>query len=1299
MTDRSLLIVRGGRNEPDPTFSCIAHSTDTGMYAAIEFENGLVTNRTLFRGSERKTLEKMAKSPTYTSVYADTRTERHLLPFKYPKNSLGADLNVFRRAKSDEEIASIERMAGILDASRSHAHHEQHFRGVVDSLNYRHAVVERTGPAFTLKRYGLQDEMGRTVELSSVTPHTPGWEARMMRVNSGCRAVEQQIREGVTGVDIDKTFRSHLDPRADVVYGRVVHHTGYQPWESDLEVDVVRKYDVLTICPIVGDRHGNTVPYMHSVRAMTDDRFRGTPDPSSFKTLFHRVSRAPIYRGPFKNEKFKKNVEMVMATFWGAKETDNTSTGNILDQLDGGFDKFVADFLQVIEDYDDHVVLMLYMLEDLRDYDEWGNGGIEAAYGALLGADLLRYIKKLLYFLVLKCKDLTGNAKLGALADLDDVDMFLLTMGIAFVSALTVTDPVDTVDLLSAVTELKVPDNVQPTLSPGMMPDGKSDWSALLIEIWNQLIRNDVDKLPEVGFPIEFNERFEEKVKRALLAPDTSWDTPVVGVDWTPENQEKFERHMEKALSGIVAREYIKPQLFTECLHATAHDLTNMLAGRTSLGETWRKPMKDEDTGNDISAQIDVVSFVKLLADNERDDGTSRLTFEQLFENAREILKLRVSDEPEKPAAGTGKIISVTSGGVTYVSDDSQSEHNISTSLEFVESICTQKLEAIGPEPLKIVTPPVTFTMEEPGRYEGLPVTGDTSIPDDVYKTFRDAIRVDGTEVTVSEHKDTSSTIYVEIPSTMNEAEVLTTFSTRLDEQGWTVGLAIPVNTPGDVKIFKFNCSHPNMKMVVPQHVTLTGNRDYVEQLKRNMKRYSILVVGPTTEKVSLTKRICIDVMEDETDPESLVGFVEGGPRMMMQREEMDLAMTTFEEFATRLRKIYVDLKSIIGGDVNGTNAEILLCNGSFKMFVIRRITHYLALYDNTDIVRIARVLHVRFRTAYEKIMENQEMNNVGKLLNELGFSDAPDGVRDRVLSHVGEGGKLEQNRRIAKEIQRVKGRQEEEVEKLLRERMKVTVRAEEMDALRQRFEDALRERDAMETRHQERMQQAREDHESALAALRAELHALEGGNETLVQAAEMREGEYALKMEEREGLLRAEYDAAAKALGDRYAEQAQVSQGQIDALRGELTAANALLRKQVDDHAAALKRVASESSSELAKQLAEAQAQNASLMVSVPQLSADLRQRDEHVQKITAELTAAREEGESFRLQFEDVAQKLAATEQLLRDARDAAPVMMPPPPPPPPAVVVVVNNNNNRNRPDPLYTRNFRVDSRMPI
>ena len=448
MTDRSLLIVRGGRNEPDPTFSCIAHSTNMGEYVAIELENGIVTNRTLYRGSERKTLESLAENPMYTSVYADKRTEHHLLPFRYPKHSLTADLNVFRRAKSDEEISAIQRMAGILHASRQHARDEQHFRGTVDSMDYRHALQERTGNEFTLKRYGLQDELGRSVELSSVEPHTLDWKTRMMRVDAGCRAVGKQLKEGVTGAELDKTFRSHLNPISDVIYGSVLHHTGYQPWEDDLKVDVLRKYDVLTVCPIVGDKRGNSVPYMHSVHAITEQEFRGAG--ASYETLFRSTVQSDDIniRGPVTpdnadiHQRFTKNVEKVMKLWRDDSENSmEVESGSLIKMLDenGGCNEFIMDLSKVflMNSYYYYASIVLINLPLMLQSKEWAEA-VRDVYGKKLSHDFLNFMQNLLYRLIQTSFAVRENVNI----NLDDDEKTRIAFAIGFVATLIVDDRV-----------------------------------------------------------------------------------------------------------------------------------------------------------------------------------------------------------------------------------------------------------------------------------------------------------------------------------------------------------------------------------------------------------------------------------------------------------------------------------------------------------------------------------------------------------------------------------------------------------------------------------------------------------------------------------------------------------------------------------------------------------------------------------------------------------------------------------------------------------------------------------------
>lgn len=492
MTDRSLLIVRGGRNGSDSTFSCVAHSTDPGNYVAIEFENGLVASRTLYRGAERKTLEKLATSPTFTSVYADTRTGKHLLPFKFPKHALEADLNVFRRAKSDDEISSIQRMSGILQASRELARDEQHFRGTVDSLEYRHAMQETTGKEFSMKRYGLQDALGRTVELTSVSPHTVDWRTRMLRVDNGCYAVQKQLREGASGSEIDKTFRSYLDPNSDVLYGNVLHHTGYEPWETDLTVDVLNKYDVLSVCPVIGDKRGNSIPYMHSVHAITDAPFRGV---TSYDTLFRDSSVVPTYRASMSQRdtqsvsaRFLENVKNIMklwkALIAGEPDDDRTHVGqNVVEMLSGdGANEFITDFARVVqhEQYTTMAGILSTALPAVYLKEEGWKRMFDKLYGTELSPEFMELIRRLfIRLLQISAEWQTVKARMSGATQ-----MSYLVLAIAFV-AFPLTLGVDFTPTSARVLTKNAPRKI-------VTPKGTSSytrvWALILVDVYNDTI-------------------------------------------------------------------------------------------------------------------------------------------------------------------------------------------------------------------------------------------------------------------------------------------------------------------------------------------------------------------------------------------------------------------------------------------------------------------------------------------------------------------------------------------------------------------------------------------------------------------------------------------------------------------------------------------------------------------------------------------------------------------------------------------------------------------------------------------
>jgi hypothetical protein len=249
----------------------MAHNPYENQYAVLEFDDGVLSKRTLYRASERRFLEKFANNSEFTTVYADRRHDSGLLSFTYPKDAVTADLNVFRRAKSDDEIVSIKKMAELLDVARNQSQSEETFRGAMDSMDYQHAMSETKGDQFTLQRYGIKDNMGRGIEVSKIIEPSDEWSARLGRIYKGCKAVVDQLSEGVSCHDLDATFRAHMNPHKDVLYGRIIHHSGYEPWEENIDLDVLKRYDVFTVCPTVGDHQGNWAPLMHSIHVINDD--------------------------------------------------------------------------------------------------------------------------------------------------------------------------------------------------------------------------------------------------------------------------------------------------------------------------------------------------------------------------------------------------------------------------------------------------------------------------------------------------------------------------------------------------------------------------------------------------------------------------------------------------------------------------------------------------------------------------------------------------------------------------------------------------------------------------------------------------------------------------------------------------------------------------------------------------------------------------------------------------------------------------------------------------------------------
>jgi len=1089
MTDRSLLIVRGGRNVPDPTFSCIAHSADTGNYVAVEFEDGRVINRTLYRGAERKTLENLARSPTYTSVYADTRMEKHLLPFKYPKNSLNADLNVFRRAKSDEEISSIERMAGILRASRQHARNEHEFRGVVESLDYRHAVIEQAGADVSVKRYGLTDALGRTVELSSVKPHSLDWKARMMRVNHGCQAVEKQLREGVTGEDIDKTFRSHLDPMTDVIYGRVLHHTGYQPWESDIPVDVLQKYDVLTLCPIVGDRRGNSVPYMHSVHTITESRFRGCD--ASYDTLFDDVSpNALTFRSSKDDEiyeRFKRNVDRVM-TFWKMSEEVDSADG-LLNSLDGTAKEFINDFRIVIRmpKYKHFVQLMTMMLPELMKTEEWSKN-LDNAYGTEITEAMLEFFRVMFYWLVLNTIYLETNP-----VTYTTKQESLIVAGIALVALPIVTQSLlikfDNVLFKTAI-QATTPSNNIPELDEANIPDDKYKWWVWLLNgIWSLTIFPQISKLETVEFPFKLHDDFMRHVREVQQFGPRDWDKHIHGEheDWDDTQKKHFEYFMEFCLSGIGER--IQVPILRESLSRIKDDLAMMLDGRTANGEFWEVGNSDVDKNTPVNPTNET-EFVEVLG-----KGEGHITFDDLVRHVPEALSLRNGNRP----------LQVTVGTKTYVTKQPPS-----TRLELYENICDHELTRVGPHPLKIDQDlDVFFNFETTtsDKYAGWESEEHKQMKkqmlqgDDVYKEFIQSIAVKDTQVTVTAHTATQSSLLLvrlkdglqRTERSSDDSDVLEQFRGTLEGMGWVV---LEESTK-DSGITQYTCTHAEIDMEIPHSVQTIEFEDATKAVASRDSMAgdindttSLPITELLSEKttVPLTRRLRLDFMSKG----EVVAFMECGSRMTLDEDEEIFTIDSVGALSRRIRSTYNLLENIQNDSDEEKSAADLLCTGSMTMFVLRRLVYYLSIADVgvADIAGVVRVLHVRFKAAYAKILTEQSdvalLDGIKSNFTQMTYSEEVPELKARVLRDVAEHRELknvsEEHRHLARELASVlRAMEKNSVHELTKAMQKTVELTSQLEGLKAQIDEERQRMDEMTVEHERMVAEREHDFEEQL--------------------------------------------------------------------------------------------------------------------------------------------------------------------------------------------------------------------------
>lgn len=315
----SLVVVRGARATTDPTFACMAHDTRPNHYLALTLDKGSVVDRQIFRAAERKAVEQLMADKAHFrgGVYADTRTQSELLPLRVPKHAQEADLATFRRAKSDEEMASVRRLNELVYGRLHMAESEAEFRGVeggdddatdVSKEDLQAAYKRTETVGFVEYRGGFRDSKGIHVELTNVEPKTEEWKERLERVHRGLDAVEAELREGARVDDLTETFAKSLDLTKDRFYGKPVQHVGYEPLEQDIPLDTVQRYDCLRVgIPVSDGEH--TALVFRSVHTIDDDDAK-----DNLGALFRATMQEREYGAPSEGElrKIRKEFDDIV---------------------------------------------------------------------------------------------------------------------------------------------------------------------------------------------------------------------------------------------------------------------------------------------------------------------------------------------------------------------------------------------------------------------------------------------------------------------------------------------------------------------------------------------------------------------------------------------------------------------------------------------------------------------------------------------------------------------------------------------------------------------------------------------------------------------------------------------------------------------------------------------------------------------------------------------------------------------------------------------------------------------------
>lgn len=249
----SHVVFRGAYRGLDPTYACLSHDAQERSYGVLHFEDGKLVSRSTFPLERRSEVEEFTSdSFGGGEVYVDTRSDSNLLPLKVGSRCKVADLDTFRRAKSDEEIREIQSLTRrARDALANPSSHM--YRGArVDPHDGACCAFVRTEKnGFVEYRGGMRSKRGLVSDVTLVEPKNEKWRGLLSRVHTGMDCAMEYVRPGVSFSTIDEIVKSHLKD-GDEMYGNVLSHQGYRSFE-DLPTGKLQPFDVLKFGTVFGD--------------------------------------------------------------------------------------------------------------------------------------------------------------------------------------------------------------------------------------------------------------------------------------------------------------------------------------------------------------------------------------------------------------------------------------------------------------------------------------------------------------------------------------------------------------------------------------------------------------------------------------------------------------------------------------------------------------------------------------------------------------------------------------------------------------------------------------------------------------------------------------------------------------------------------------------------------------------------------------------------------------------------------------------------------------------------------------